>query len=106
MSHALSWLIGRHVKNVKQTNVSKDNYEKQLTSKIRKQLEDEMEEKLNKKVQQNMRKLLKKLGEANPSLYLYVEVLYINNSSDGDNHGTPMIEATTMTGTNDNNKSS
>ncbi|KAK1400831.1 hypothetical protein POM88_000436 [Heracleum sosnowskyi] len=50
MSHALSWLIGRHVKNVKQTNVSKDNYEQQLTSKIRKQLEDEMEEKLNKKV--------------------------------------------------------
>ncbi|KAK1400840.1 hypothetical protein POM88_000445 [Heracleum sosnowskyi] len=86
MSHALSWLIGRHVKNVKQTNVSKDNYEQQLTSKIRKQLEDEMEEKLNKKVQQNMRKLLKKLGEANSSLYLYVEVLYINNSSDGDDH--------------------
>ncbi|KAK1385793.1 hypothetical protein POM88_023528 [Heracleum sosnowskyi] len=60
-SHGPSWLIGRHVKTVKQKNVIKDNYEQQLTSEIWKQLVDEMEEKLNKKVQQNMRKLLKKI---------------------------------------------
>ncbi|KAK1381728.1 hypothetical protein POM88_019463 [Heracleum sosnowskyi] len=49
-SHGLSWLIGRHVKTVNQTNVGKDNYVQELTSEIRKQLADEMEEKLNKKV--------------------------------------------------------
>ncbi|KAK1375665.1 hypothetical protein POM88_031858 [Heracleum sosnowskyi] len=105
-SHGPSWLIGRHVKIVNRTNVGKDNYAQELTFEIRKQLADEMEEKVNKKVLENMRKLLKQLGEVNPNFNLNVEALCTSNSSDGDDHATPMTEATAMAGTSDTKESS
>ncbi|KAK1375345.1 hypothetical protein POM88_031538 [Heracleum sosnowskyi] len=97
-THAPNWLVGRQGKKTISTSTPvahTEQYVHELTAKIRHDLEGELEAKVNRKVQENMTQMLKKLGEANPSLKLDFGEFCATVSSDQDNNSTPMTQGGT-----------
>ncbi|KAL8108735.1 hypothetical protein AgCh_024996 [Apium graveolens] len=69
--HGRNWLVGRKGKkpiNDMTYAAPSDQYVQKLSTKIKQDLESDLEAQVNAKVQENMSWMLKKLGEANPSL--------------------------------------
>ncbi|KAK1366152.1 hypothetical protein POM88_041713 [Heracleum sosnowskyi] len=95
-SHGPDWLKGRQGKkaDLASTSATTDPFIDDLTAKIRRDLEVELEAKVKRKVLDNMAMLLKKLGEANPSLNLDIGDLSPIASEDDEN-GTPLTAGTT-----------
>ncbi|XP_063947022.1 uncharacterized protein LOC135151762 [Daucus carota subsp. sativus] len=99
--HGADWLVGRKGTAValEKIHAIPEPYVDELTAKITQNLENEMEAKVNRKVQENMAWLLKKLGEANPSMKFDIGDFCATFSSDQDENGTPITPATQTPGT-------
>ncbi|KAL8104879.1 hypothetical protein AgCh_028881 [Apium graveolens] len=103
--HDPSWIVGRFVKPVKGSSPTKSQIN-DLTEKIREEVTAEIEEKMKQQkeevdakmnmMQENFIWVLRKLGEANPSLNVNMAELCATISSDHDD-GTPVTMVTPIT---------
>lgn len=96
--HGPSWLVGRCFKPAKGFGPTKSQIS-DLTTKIRQEVAEEMDDKMKKqqeeveakmnKMHENFAWMLRKLGEANPSININMAELCATISSDHDD-GTPI----------------